>query len=165
MTIIYKSQLSIGTLKGALIAGPVADRIGRKWSISAWCIVLHIGLIVQNSAPELKWYQSRQNILEKYRTKLTFLVVVVGRWIAGLGVGALSLLVPSMPLIYFTGQILNILVLCFYRLSPPEMLRRRERVVSCVQNRWILFEQEILNLITSSVSKRERTTSDKRRTY
>jgi SP family sugar:H+ symporter-like MFS transporter len=30
--------LSVGTLMGALIGGPVADRIGRKWSISAWCL-------------------------------------------------------------------------------------------------------------------------------
>jgi MFS transporter, SP family, sugar:H+ symporter len=28
--------LSVGTLMGALIGGPIADRIGRKWSISAW---------------------------------------------------------------------------------------------------------------------------------
>ncbi|KAG4421802.1 hypothetical protein IFR04_005052 [Cadophora malorum] len=69
--------LSIGTLMGALIGGPIADRIGRKWSIFAWCLVLHVGLIVQMTAPHPKWYQ-----------------IVVGRWIAGLGVGALSLLVP-----------------------------------------------------------------------
>jgi SP family sugar:H+ symporter-like MFS transporter len=49
---------------GALIAGPVADRIGRKWSISAWCVILHVGLIVQISAPEPKWYQSRLLIQE-----------------------------------------------------------------------------------------------------
>jgi SP family sugar:H+ symporter-like MFS transporter len=51
--------LSIGTLMGALIAGPVADRIGRKWSISAWCIMLHIGLVVQMTAEHSKWYQSK----------------------------------------------------------------------------------------------------------
>lgn len=62
---------------GALIAAPIADRIGRKWSISFWCLVLHVGLIVQISAPPGKWYQ-----------------VVVGRWITGLGVGSCSLLVP-----------------------------------------------------------------------
>ena len=44
--------LSIGTLMGALIAGPVADRIGRKWSICAWCLMLHVGLVVQISAAE-----------------------------------------------------------------------------------------------------------------
>ena len=43
---------------GALIAGPVADRVGRKWSISAWCVMLHIGLIVQMTAAQGKWYQS-----------------------------------------------------------------------------------------------------------
>ncbi|KAH8800081.1 sugar transporter family protein [Hyaloscypha sp. PMI_1271] len=69
--------LSVGTLMGALLGGPVADRIGRKWSISGWCMMLHIGLIVQMTAADRKWYQ-----------------IVVGRWIAGLGVGALSLLVP-----------------------------------------------------------------------
>jgi SP family sugar:H+ symporter-like MFS transporter len=51
--------LSIGTLMGALIAGPVADRVGRKWSISGWCVMLHVGLIVQISATEHKWYQSK----------------------------------------------------------------------------------------------------------
>jgi hypothetical protein len=70
-------QLSVGTLTGALCAAPVADRIGRKWSISAWCVMLHVGLIVQISAPHPKWYQ-----------------IVAGRYVAGLGVGALSLLVP-----------------------------------------------------------------------
>jgi len=69
--------LSVGTLTGALCAAPVADRIGRKWSISAWCVMLHVGLIVQISAPHPKWYQ-----------------IVAGRYVAGLGVGALSLLVP-----------------------------------------------------------------------
>lgn len=50
--------LSVGTLMGALIGGPVADLIGRKWSISAWCLMLHLGLIVQISSPQGKWYQS-----------------------------------------------------------------------------------------------------------
>ncbi|KAJ5730121.1 Major facilitator superfamily domain general substrate transporter, partial [Penicillium malachiteum] len=71
------SLLSIGTLIGALIAGPLADRIGRKWSIFAWCIMLHIGLIIQISSPSGKWYQ-----------------MMMGRFITGFGVGSLSLLVP-----------------------------------------------------------------------
>ncbi|KAF3397047.1 High-affinity fructose transporter ght6 [Talaromyces pinophilus] len=69
--------LSIGTLIGALIGAPIADRIGRKWSISWWCIILCVGITVQISSPHGKWYQ-----------------VAVGRLIAGLGVGALSLIVP-----------------------------------------------------------------------
>ncbi|KKY19914.1 putative siderophore iron transporter mirc [Phaeomoniella chlamydospora] len=69
-------MLSIGTLIGALVAAPIADRIGRRPSISFWCVIFCIGLIVQMTSVD-KWYQ-----------------VMMGRWVAGLGVGALSLLVP-----------------------------------------------------------------------
>jgi SP family sugar:H+ symporter-like MFS transporter len=69
--------LSVGTLIGALIAAPIADFAGRKWSISGWCVILMVGVTVQMTAPVPKWYQ-----------------VAVGRWVTGLGVGALSLLVP-----------------------------------------------------------------------
>ncbi|KAM5481249.1 hexose transporter hxt5 [Microsporum canis] len=69
--------LSVGTLIGALIAGPLADRIGRKWSICIWCGILSAGIIVQITSPVPKWYQ-----------------VAIGRWVTGLGVGSLSLLVP-----------------------------------------------------------------------
>ncbi|GAB7356831.1 hypothetical protein MBLNU459_g7707t1 [Dothideomycetes sp. NU459] len=68
--------LSIGTLMGALVAAPIADRIGRRFSISCWCLILAVGFIVQITA-RTEWYQ-----------------VMMGRWVAGLGVGALSLLVP-----------------------------------------------------------------------
>ncbi|KUM58538.1 hypothetical protein ACN42_g8612 [Penicillium freii] len=71
------SLLSIGTLMGALLAGPLTDRIGRKWSIFFWCIILHVGLIIQISSPAGKWYQ-----------------FMMGRFITGFGVGACSLLVP-----------------------------------------------------------------------
>ncbi|KAJ5493821.1 Major facilitator superfamily domain general substrate transporter [Penicillium fimorum] len=69
--------LSIGTLIGALVAAPIADRLGRKWSISWWSLMVCVGITVQISSPFGKWYQ-----------------VAMGRWVAGLGVGALSLLVP-----------------------------------------------------------------------
>ena len=69
--------LSIGTLIGALVGAPVADKLGRKWSITLWCMILNIGLIVQISSPDGHWYQ-----------------MVVGRWVTGLGVGGCSLLVP-----------------------------------------------------------------------
>ncbi|KAJ5557947.1 hypothetical protein N7535_009440 [Penicillium sp. DV-2018c] len=69
--------LSIGTLIGALVGAPVADMLGRKWSITVWCLILIVGLIVQITAPDRHWYQ-----------------VVIGRWVTGLGVGGCSLLVP-----------------------------------------------------------------------
>lgn len=68
--------LSIGTLIGALVAAPLADKIGRRPSVSIWCLVTSIGFVVQIAA-NTAWYQ-----------------VMIGRLIAGLGVGALSLLVP-----------------------------------------------------------------------
>lgn len=68
--------LSIGTLFGALIAAPIADWVGRKKSIVFWNIILCVGIVVQISATD-KWYQ-----------------VMMGRFVAGFGVGALSLLVP-----------------------------------------------------------------------
>ncbi|CAH0018932.1 unnamed protein product [Clonostachys rhizophaga] len=68
--------LSIGTLMGALVAAPIADRIGRRPSISFWCVIVSIGFVVQIAA-NTAWYQ-----------------IMIGRYISGLGVGALSLLVP-----------------------------------------------------------------------
>lgn len=68
--------LSIGTLIGALIAAPVADRIGRKYSISFWSLIVSVGFVIQISA-SYSWEQ-----------------IMMGRFVAGLGVGALSLLVP-----------------------------------------------------------------------
>ncbi|CAJ2504836.1 Uu.00g122300.m01.CDS01 [Anthostomella pinea] len=68
--------LSIGTLIGALVAAPVADKIGRRWSVCLWSIVVSVGFVVQVSAVNV-WEQ-----------------IMIGRFIAGWGVGALSLLVP-----------------------------------------------------------------------
>lgn len=69
-------KLSIGTLLGALLAAPVADRIGRRLSISFWSLIVAIGFVVQIAA-STAWYQ-----------------VMIGRLVSGFGVGALSLLVP-----------------------------------------------------------------------
>ncbi|KAE8149108.1 general substrate transporter [Aspergillus avenaceus] len=68
--------LSIGTMIGALVAAPIADRLGRKFSISFWSVIHMVGIIVQIATTD-KWYQ-----------------VAMGRWVAGLGVGALSSVVP-----------------------------------------------------------------------
>ncbi|KAF6231731.1 hypothetical protein HO173_010033 [Letharia columbiana] len=68
--------LSIGTLAGALAVAPIADRIGRKFSMCVWCIVFIIGVIIQ-MASETSWVQ-----------------IAIGRLVAGAGVGALSIMVP-----------------------------------------------------------------------
>ena len=61
---------------GALVAAPIADRIGRKYSISFWALINMVGIIVQIAATN-QWVQ-----------------VAMGRWVMGLGVGALSSVVP-----------------------------------------------------------------------
>ncbi|GAB1191218.1 general substrate transporter [Aspergillus pseudonomiae] len=68
--------LSIGTMIGALVAAPIADRIGRKYSISFWSVIHIVGIIIQIATTD-NWVQ-----------------VAMGRWVAGLGVGALSSIVP-----------------------------------------------------------------------
>ena len=68
--------LSVGTLLGALIAAPISDKFGRKYSIVFWNIIFCVGVIVQITTTTT-WYQ-----------------VAVGRWVAGLGVGGLSVLTP-----------------------------------------------------------------------
>lgn len=70
------AMLSIGTLIGALVAAPIADRLGRKYSIIVWSVIFSVGMIVQITST-YHWYQ-----------------VMIGRLVAGWGVGALSLLVP-----------------------------------------------------------------------
>ncbi|KAG1843306.1 monosaccharide importer [Suillus subalutaceus] len=68
------SILSAGTFFGALLAFPMADIVGRKWGIVASCGVFCLGVGLQ---------------LDTHWT--TF---VVGRVIAGFGVGLVSCLIP-----------------------------------------------------------------------
>lgn len=68
------SILSAGTFFGAIIAGDVADFIGRRMTIIAGCIVFSVG-----------------GILETASTGLA--VMVVGRLIAGAGVGFISAII------------------------------------------------------------------------
>ena len=68
--------LSIGTLIGAICAAPIADAFGRRVTIVVGNIVFCVGVIVQIATTTI-WYQ-----------------IALGRWVAGLGVGMLSILTP-----------------------------------------------------------------------
>jgi sugar porter (SP) family MFS transporter len=68
------SILSAGTFFGALLAGPCGDALGRRWGIVAACAVFCVGIGLQLS--------------------LNWAAFVVGRVIAGLGVGLISCLAP-----------------------------------------------------------------------
>ncbi|KAG6812815.1 hypothetical protein H0H92_000273 [Tricholoma furcatifolium] len=70
------SLLSIGTLVGALCGAPIADFLGRRRAMVAECCMFIIGVIIQITSTRV-WQQ-----------------FAVGRWVSGLGVGALSAAVP-----------------------------------------------------------------------
>ncbi|KAF4553298.1 High-affinity fructose transporter ght6-like protein [Elsinoe fawcettii] len=87
--------LSIGTLMGAIIAAPIADKFGRRISIVWWNIVFCIGVIVQITT-STRWYD-----------------IAIGRWVAGLGVGGLSVLTPMYQSETAPRQIRGALVSCY----------------------------------------------------
>jgi sugar porter (SP) family MFS transporter len=66
--------LSCGTFFGAIIAGDVADRIGRRWTIISGCLTFCVGCILETAST-------------------TLAVMVVGRLIAGAGVGFISAII------------------------------------------------------------------------
>ncbi|CAK1362014.1 putative glucose transporter HXT5 [Cercospora beticola] len=68
--------LCVGCLFGALIAGKIADTLGRKLSISVSSFFCMIGTVIEISS-QSAWYQ-----------------FAIGRLVNGLGIGALSVLVP-----------------------------------------------------------------------
>ena len=69
------SILSAGTFVGALIGAPVADLLGRKWGLVLTCLVFSVGVAMQVASTALALF-------------------IVGRVVAGLGVGMVSVLVP-----------------------------------------------------------------------
>ena len=60
------------------MAGPISDAISRKRSISIWCVVFMVGTALQAGATR----------------NVDF--IWAGRWIGGMAVGALSMLVPMV---------------------------------------------------------------------
>jgi sugar porter (SP) family MFS transporter len=74
-TSLIVSILSAGTFFGALIAGDLADMIGRRPTIIAGCFIYAIGVVIQMFAAK------------------GLALIVVGRIIAGLGVGFVSAII------------------------------------------------------------------------
>lgn len=74
---ILVSILSLGTLAGALFGTPISDYIGRKYGMILMSVIYIVGVIVQltTTGPSIKH-------------------LLAGRFVAGMGVGALSALVP-----------------------------------------------------------------------
>ncbi|KAF9056071.1 general substrate transporter, partial [Panaeolus papilionaceus] len=73
---IITSLLSAGTFVGALGQAFTSDRFGRRGSILIWAAIFTIGVAIQTG------------------TEFSVVQLTIGRFIAGLGVGALSAIVP-----------------------------------------------------------------------
>ena len=69
------SILTLGAMVGALANGPIADRLSRRWSILLANVFFLIGSIIQAAAVNIP-------------------MIFVGRFIAGLAIGQLSMVVP-----------------------------------------------------------------------
>ncbi|KAJ9646753.1 hypothetical protein H2204_000445 [Knufia peltigerae] len=69
------AMLAAGGSAGALLAAPTSDVLGRKWSVFLWGLVFLLGAIMQ--------------MIPDYS------VLIAGRFIAGAGVGASSMLTPQ----------------------------------------------------------------------
>jgi len=77
-TSLIVSILSAGTFFGALIAGDVADRIGRKWTVIMGCSIYLLGVLIQIiTGPKVDALST----------------IVAGRVVAGIGVGFESAIV------------------------------------------------------------------------
>ncbi|KAK0611997.1 general substrate transporter [Immersiella caudata] len=76
-TSLIVSILSCGTFLGAIIAGDVADFIGRKWTVILGCLIYIVGVVIQ--------------MITGAGDPLA--AIVVGRLVAGLGVGFESAIV------------------------------------------------------------------------
>lgn len=72
------SILSAGTFFGALIAGDVAEYIGRKWTVVVGCFIYILGVIIQVATTP---------------NSSALGTMVAGRFVAGLGVGFESAIV------------------------------------------------------------------------
>lgn len=100
--------LSIGTLIGAIVGAPIADAFGRKLAIVFWNIIFCVGVVVQMTTLTT-WYQ-----------------IALGRWVAGLGVGALSVLTPMYQSETAPRQIRGSMVSCYQLFITLGMFRAHE---------------------------------------
>jgi len=88
------SILSAGTFLGALLSGPLGDRLGRRWGLIVSCFVFCVGAALQTAASGLPLF-------------------IAGRVVAGLGVGLVSALVPLYQSESAPKQIRGTIVGCY----------------------------------------------------
>ncbi|KAG9035782.1 hypothetical protein FRB95_010550 [Tulasnella sp. JGI-2019a] len=113
---IITSLLSAGTFVGALAQAFTSDRFGRRGSILIWTAIFTIGVLIQTA------------------TNRSLAQLVVGRFVAGLGVGALSAIVPL-----YNGE------------AAPKKIRGAMLVFYQLQIIMGLFLSYVIDLATHSI--------------
>ncbi|KAF8963897.1 general substrate transporter [Flammula alnicola] len=113
---IITSLLSAGTFVGALAQAFTSDRFGRRGSILIWAAVFTVGVTIQTA------------------TEFSIVQLTIGRFIAGLGVGALSAIVPL-----YNGE------------TSPKALRGAMLVLYQLQIIIGIFLSYILDLATHNI--------------
>ncbi|EAU83517.1 sugar transporter [Coprinopsis cinerea okayama7 len=115
-TSIITSLLSAGTFVGAIAQAFTSDRFGRRASILSWSGIFTIGVIIQTA------------------TEYSVAQITIGRFVAGLGVGALSGIVPL-----YTGE------------TAPKALRGTLLVLYQLQIIFGLFLSYVFDLATHHI--------------
>jgi SP family sugar:H+ symporter-like MFS transporter len=113
---IITSLLSAGTFVGALAQAFTSDRFGRRGSILIWAVIFTVGVAIQTG------------------TNFSIVQITIGRFIAGLGVGAMSAIVPL-----YNGE------------TAPKALRGSLLVLYQLQIISGIFLSYILDLATHSI--------------
>jgi MFS family permease len=99
------SILSAGTFFGAIAAGDVADRIGRKWTVIIGCMIYLFGVVIQ--------------MITGHGSPLG--AIVAGRLISGIGVGFESAIV-----ILYMSEIVRLPFLLFLQAQRFKVLTSRK---------------------------------------
>lgn len=84
------SILSAGNFFGALMAGPIGDLVGRRWGLMVAAAVFTLGVGVSSLTRVISVIGAD----EQFQMATSWAVFIVGRVVAGLGVGMISSLCP-----------------------------------------------------------------------
>lgn len=101
---LLTAMIELGALIGALNQGWIADKISRKYSIVVAVVVFIVGSILQTAA-------------------MDYPMLVVARFIGGLGIGKQSLVSQGLPfvLMLILGMLSMVVPVYIAEISPPEI--------------------------------------------
>lgn len=87
-----------GAFCGAGLAGPIADRLGRRWSAYSWTLLLFMILTLSTAIIIGCVVYLIGGAFQTGAANLNYLWA--GRWIAGLGVGFLVMIIPIYQYVF-----------------------------------------------------------------